>query len=101
MNALTSLPSLNLPRIVGLIDRRVLVNFRCAPSALVSVLPAPFRPKLVRGYALVGLCLIRLRHIRPRWLPRWVGLTSENAAHRVAVEWDEAGRRREGVFVIR
>jgi hypothetical protein len=30
-----------------------------------------------------------------------MGLTSENVAHRVAVEWDESAQRREGVFVIR
>jgi len=101
MNVLTALPTLGLPRITGLIDRRILVNFRCAPSALAPILPPPFRPKLVRGCAMVGLCVIRLRHIRPTWLPEWIGLASENVAHRVAVEWDEAGQKREGVFVIR
>src|SRR5262249_21527503 len=30
-----------------------------------------------------------------------MGIASENAAHRVAVEWDEDGERREGVFVRR
>ena len=28
-------------------------------------------------------------------------MSSENAAHRIAVEWDEAGRRRTGVYVPR
>jgi hypothetical protein len=85
----------------GVIDRRMLVNFRCAPSALQGLLPAPFRPKLVRGWGMAGICLIRLKELRPRWLSVPLGFTSENAAHRVAVEWSENGQTREGVFIPR
>ena len=45
--------------------------------------------------------MIRFRALRPAFLPSWLGMTSENAAHRVAVEWDEDGERREGVFIPR
>jgi hypothetical protein len=48
------------------------------------------------------MCLIRLEDIRPevvKALP--VGITSENAAHRIAVDWDENGVRKEGVFIWR
>ena len=92
---------MKLPIIRGIIDRRILVNYRVDPDVLARLLPAPFRPKLHRGYGLVGICLIRLREVRPRWLPAWMGLTSENAAHRTAVEWDEAGVTREGVYIRR
>jgi hypothetical protein len=34
-------------------------------------------------------------------LPSFVGISSENAAHRVAVEWDQQGKRRQGVFIPR
>jgi hypothetical protein len=34
-------------------------------------------------------------------MPKMIGLNSENAAHRVAVLWDEGGARREGVFISR
>ena len=34
-------------------------------------------------------------------MPEIVGLNSENAAHRVAVLWDEDGVEREGVFISR
>ena len=34
-------------------------------------------------------------------MPEIVGLSSENAAHRVAVEWDDGGVVREGVFISR
>jgi hypothetical protein len=50
---------------------------------------------------MVGICLIRLRNIRPRLFPAWLAISSENAAHRAAVEWDEGGMRREGVYVRR
>jgi hypothetical protein len=94
-------PLLRVPVMRGVIDRRILVNFRCQPSALQRLLPAPFRPKLVREWGLAGICLIRLKELRPRWLSVPLGFTSENAAHRVAVEWDESGQRREGVFIPR
>lgn len=92
---------MRMPAVQGLIDRRILVNFRVDPSVLASLLPAPFRPKRTRGVGLVGICLIRLKHIRPAFLPPGIGLSSENAAHRIAVEWDEAGVTHEGVFVWR
>ena len=51
---------------------------------------------------MAGICLIRLEEIRPAWLPHFCGLTSENAAHRVAVVWEGAdGEEREGVFIPR
>jgi hypothetical protein len=94
-------PRLYLPVMRGVIDRRMLVNFRCEPALLARLVPAPFRPKLVRGWGIAGICLIRLKGLRPRWLSTPLGFTSENAAHRIAVEWDENGARREGVFIPR
>jgi hypothetical protein len=85
----------------GMIDRRILVNYHVDPAILEGVVPPPFRPKLIHGMAMAGICLIRLRQIRPRAIPSWIGIESENAAHRIAVEWDEQGARREGVFIPR
>ncbi|MGE0610536.1 MAG: DUF2071 domain-containing protein [Pirellulales bacterium] len=92
---------MRLPTLRGTIDRRLLVNFRVDPQILAAVLPAPFRPQLANGWGMAGICLIRLRHIRPRLWPASLGISSENAAHRVAVEWYEAGRTRSGVFIPR
>ena len=89
------------PELQGVIRRRMLVNFRADPEVVRRLLPAPFEPKLHAGQALVGICLIRLEAIRPSGWPAWCGLSSENAAHRIAVEWTEGGERREGVFVPR
>ncbi len=86
----------------AVIERRLLINFRVAPEVLARLLPAPFRPQLVRGWGMAGICLVRLRDVRPTGLPAFVGLASENAAHRIAVEWEDAeGRTREGVFIPR
>jgi hypothetical protein len=93
--------SLRVPIIRGLIDRRILVNYRCTPEPLAELLPPPFRPKLVRGFGIAGICLIRLRHVRPRGFPAIVGISSENAAHRIAVEWEDAGQIHEGVYIPR
>jgi hypothetical protein len=83
------------------IARRLLVNYRVAPDVLASVLPAPFRPQLVNGWGVAGICLIGLRAVRPRGLPAIVGLASENAAHRIAVEWEADGTTQCGVYVPR
>jgi hypothetical protein len=91
-----------LPVVHGLIRRRVLVNFRVDPAVVQRQLPAPFRPKLLAGQAVAGICLIRLERLRPGPLPCPLPLASENAAHRVAVEWEDAdGRLREGVYIPR
>lgn len=74
-----------LSKIRGVIDRRILVNFRVDPEALTAVLPEPLQPKLVNGHGIGGICLIRLRGIRPVFLPPFIGISSENAAHRIAV----------------
>lgn len=92
---------MRLPTIQGIIRRRILANFRIDPEVMQKQMPARFRPKLHAGHAVAGICLIRLEHIRPRLMPEVVGLNSENAAHRVAVLWDEDGVTREGVFISR
>lgn len=85
----------------GVIDRRLLINYRVDPAYLQRLLPAPFRPKLVQGMGIAGICLIRLKQLRPRALPALLGFSSENAAHRIAVEWEENGVCREGVYIPR
>lgn len=93
---------MKLPRIQGIIRRRMLVNFRIDPEVIQRQLPSKFRPKLHSGSAIGGICLIRLEQIRPIGLPSFAGLTSENAAHRIAVQWqDGSGAEQEGVFIPR
>ncbi len=90
-----------MPVIRGLMARRVLINFRIRPEIARGWLPPPFRPALLGDWAMGGICLIRLERIRPWFLPGALGLTSENAAHRFAVEWDDGRITRKGVFIPR
>src|ERR1700730_7686708 len=92
---------MRIPVVRGVIDRRILVNYRVDADVLAGILPAPFRPKLVQGMGMAGVCLIRVKGIRPVFLPRMIGISSENAAHRIAVEWNQGGEAREGVFIPR
>src|SRR5262249_23172788 len=92
---------MQLPKVHGDIARRLLVNFRADPRVVQRHLPSPFRPKLHEGHAVVGICLIRLEDIRPKRFPRMVGLSSENAAHRMAVLWDDNEGTHEGVYIPR
>ena len=92
---------MKIPTLQGVIKRRILVNYRAAPNVIQKILPKGFRPKLHNGKAIAGICLIRLEHIRPKFAPEFVGINSENAAHRIAVLWEENGETREGVFIPR
>jgi hypothetical protein len=92
---------MQVPKVHGVIGRRLLVNFRAEPGVVQRQLPPPFRAKLHEGHAVAGICLIRLDHIRPKRFPRMLGLSSENAAHRIAVLWDDDNGSHEGVYIPR
>jgi hypothetical protein len=92
---------MKLPTIHGFIDRRILVNFTADPAVVHKIVPEPFRPKVYKGKAIVGICLIRLKSIKPKGFPGFLGISSENGAHRIAVEWDEEGVTKEGVYIPR
>lgn len=87
--------------LTSVVERRLLVNYRLAPEVAAGLLPTGLRPQLVRGHAVAGICLLRLGGVRPSWAPKAVGLRTENAAHRIAVEWDAPGGVRTGVYIPR
>jgi len=82
-------------------NRRILINFTADPSDVEKIVPFPFRPKIYKGKAIVGICLIRLKNIKPKGFPDFIGVNSENGAHRIAVEWDENGETKTGVYIPR
>jgi hypothetical protein len=92
---------MKIPTLHGYIERRILVNYTIDPTVAAKIIPAPFRPKLHKGMAMGGICLIRLKNIKPKGFPDFIGISSENAAHRFAVEWDESGVIKEGVYIPR
>lgn len=92
---------MRIPTLQGIIKRRILVNYRAEPKVVQNILPKGFRPKLFNEKAVAGICLIRLEHIRPKFAPAVLGISSENAAHRIAVVWEENGEQREGVYIPR
>lgn len=84
---------MKLPVLSGVIKRRLLLNYRLPPASIQPLLPPGMHPQLQQGYAIAGICLIRLEQIRPADWPWFPGLTSENGAHRIAVE--------QGVYIPR
>lgn len=92
---------MKIPTVHGYIERRILINFTADPKVVEKILPFPFRPKIYEGKAIVGICLIRLKDIKPKGLPSFLGINSENGAHRIAVEWDENGEVKTGVYIPR
>lgn len=89
------------PAMASVIQRRLLVNYRLDPEVAARVLPRGMRPDLVNGYAVGGICLIRLSRLRPAGLPARVGITTENAAHRIGVVWEGASGLEHGVYIPR
>lgn len=85
----------------GVIRHRLLVNYAADPGVVSPLLPAPLRPQLVREQAVVGICVLRLAELRPAGLPAGLGMRSDNAAHRIAVEWDGPNGVETGVYVLR
>lgn len=83
----------------GVIERRLLINYRLDPGVARSLLPPGLGPQLVDGSAVAGMCMIRLGALRPTWVPAGLGWRMENAAHRIAIEWDAADGPRTGVFI--
>lgn len=88
---------MNMFIIKGRLRDRLLLNYRVDPDLLRPLLPPPFEPLRVAGWGVAGLCLIRLDGLRPRGVPRALGVGSSNAAHRIAVTWP-GGR---GVYILR
>ena len=92
---------MRMPEVDAVVAWRLLVNYRVDREVAARLLPAPFRPQLVGGWAVAGVCAMRLDHSRPRGAPAFLGRSSVNAAHRIAVEWDTPGGTVKGVYIPR
>lgn len=83
--------------ISGIIDHRILLNFRIDPDVIQAQIPSDFKPKIVKGYAIAGVCQVSLSSMAPLGIPRIIQTSSHNIAHRVAVDTPDG----EGVYIIR
>jgi len=90
-----------LPVLEGIISRRILLNFRCDPATAQKLIPPPLEVETHRGFAIAGVCLIRLEQLRPKGLPKIVGVSSENMAHRIAIRFPTEEGMKPGVFIWR
>ena len=59
------------PVMDSVVERRLLVNYRITPEVVARLLPAGFRPQVVRGWAVGGVCAIRLGSLRPHGMPAY------------------------------
>lgn len=92
---------MKIPALIGTIERRILVNFRAELSVLRDFVPQPFEPLSVNGYGIVGICFFQLKDLRIKGTPSLLGYRSENAAHRISIQWEENGKRKTGVYIPR
>ncbi|WP_413290762.1 DUF2071 domain-containing protein [Bdellovibrio sp. HCB337] len=90
---------IQLPVITGTLERRILLNYTIDPQYLEKFLPPRFKPRLYKGVGVGGICMIRFSNLRPQYAPSFFGIDSENAAHRIAVEWESKDQKHEGVFI--
>lgn len=94
-----------ISKVEGVIARRILLNFWLDPEVARRLVPEPFEIITRNGFAVAGICLLRLEGMRPAGMPAALGLRSENMAHRIAVRYpaEVDGRRvmREGVYIWR
>ena len=82
------------------VRRRLLISYRVTPEVAQSLVPDQFRPQIIDGSAVAGVCMIGLQSVRPGWLRPRIGFRTENVAHRIAVEWNENGKTRAGVYIV-
>lgn len=83
----------------GICERRIILNWRVDPALVAKHLPRPFRPRLVKGHAIVSVEVLQLVGMRPTGMPRIAGFHTQNAVDRIAVEWNEGGSILHGFFV--
>ena len=80
----------------------MLLNYRADAEIVQRLLPAPLEVDKQHGHAIVGICLIRLENsLRPQGVPSVLGVSTENMAHRVAIQYPANGGLRPGVFIWR
>ncbi|MEZ5976330.1 MAG: hypothetical protein R3F17_01825 [Planctomycetota bacterium] len=89
------------PPLRGRCPLRALFTWKLDPTACRRVIPAPLRPKVIRGHAVGVVDCMRIVGLRPRLMPRPLGLTMEIASHLIVAEWMDQGQLRNVLYVMR
>lgn len=92
---------MNMPVLNGIIDRRILINYRVKPDVVKALLPPHLEPLIINGYASAGICLLRLKNIGMKYSPSFLRITSENAAHRFLIKYKDGDSDIQGVYIPR
>lgn len=92
---------MELPVLDGIIDRRILINYRVRPDIVKALLPSHLEPLTLNGYASAGICLLRLKNIGMKYSPSFLRISSENAAHRFLVKYSDGDKEVHGVYIPR
>lgn len=100
-DAFTANIYMTLPVLNGIIERRILINYRIDPEIVKMLLPSHLKPLVINGYASGGICLLRLKDIGMKYAPSFLRITSENAAHRFLVSYEKDGVVHHGVYIPR
>ncbi len=90
-----------LAQATGILEDTILLNFRTDVEVVKRLLPSPFEPRLVDGFGLVGILLFKMRDLE---CERNIGLptfSSEHVLYRIAVTWQQGGRRYHGMYILR
>ncbi len=65
---------------------RFIFNFRLAPDALASHLPAPYlQPQVINGWSVVSFCVLMLDRVMLSPLPSFLGFKTVSCAYRCGV----------------
>lgn len=81
------------PAVRGIVERRLLVNYRVDLGRLDAILSKPFRGREVgeSGMGIGSICLTRVENARPRFAPGFLGIPVETATHRVYARVEGGG----------
>lgn len=82
------------PGVRGVVERRMLVNYRVDLGKLDAALPGPFRGREVgeTGKGIGTVCLTRVENARPKLAPERAGMSVRSVTHRVPAEIEGEGR---------
>ena len=89
------------PPLRGRCPRRALFTWKLDPVVARRLVPAPLRPKVLKGSAVGALDCLQLERFRPRLMPPALGLSMEMCTHVICVHWMQGDVRRDGLYVLR